>query len=143
MLFPAAVAPQLCCSVGSAPHSLVTLLALVVERGRGFLGRVGGGRVGGGRGCLGRVGGGRGRGGQGRTVQLRDGLPLTVTGAGAQVVSGGPPLLRREVGVRGRGEGGDRAQWASRPKLRKKISFAKNRPKSTPNGSKARYFCII
>ena len=59
MLFPAAVAPQLCCSVGSAPHSLVTMLALVVERGCGCSGRVGGGR-----GCPGRVGGGRVGGGR-------------------------------------------------------------------------------
>ena len=101
MLFPAAVAPQLCHSVGSAPPSLVTMFALVVGRGRGCPGRVGGGRgrggrvgggrvgggrVGGGRCCPGRVGGGRGRGGRGRTVQLWDGLSLTVTGAGVGVV---------------------------------------------------------
>ena len=77
--------------VGSAPHSPVTLPQLVAGRGRG---------------CPGRVGGGRGRGGQGRTVQLRDGLSFTVTGAGAKVVSGGPPLLRREVGLGGGGRGG-------------------------------------
>ena len=56
LLSPAAVAPHV--GVGSAPHSLVTMLALAAGRGRGYSGRFRGVR---GRGVLGRMGGGWGR----------------------------------------------------------------------------------